>query len=250
LKNRKTKECHAGQIFGEVAIFDNHRRLGTIQVEEAAVLAKFDKERIFSETNLPHALRAKILMALAKQIISYLYNEIPISTRELIMKGESENIEFKASASEAHFPKILRTMAAMMNAHGGNILLGVDDAGGLVGVSLSHHKRDALVLKLNLLVRKHMGNYPATLVVIDAEIIEGLEIIRIECEPSAVPVFVTDNDKEELLIRVSRENTQLRTLRDSIQYFEKRFVTHTMTHTNISFVPPDFTNPQSPDSVS
>jgi predicted HTH transcriptional regulator len=141
-------------------------------------------------------------------------------------------------------------MAAMMNAHGGNILLGVDDAGGLVGVSLSHHKRDALVLKLNLLVRKHMGNYPATLVVIDAEIIEGLEIIRIECEPSAVPVFVTDNDKEELLIRVSRENTQLRTLRDSIQYFEKRFVTHTMTHTNISFVPPDFTNPQSPDSVS
>lgn len=161
--------------------------------------------------------------ALAKQIISYLYNELPISSKELMMKGESESIEFKASAHQDHFPKIVRTAAAMMNSQAGTILLGVEDGGGLIGLRLTNTERDILVRKLNMMMRKHLGEYPGTLVLIDAEVIDGREIIRIDCEPSAVPVFVAENDKEALFVRVSRENTQIRTLRDCIHYIKKRF---------------------------
>ena len=223
LKNRKIKECHAGQVFGEIAIFDNRTRMGTIQVQEAAVLAKFDKNCIFNEDILPASLRAKLITALTKQIISYIYNDLPISSRELMMKGESESIEFKGSAHEDHFPKIIQTLAAMMNSHGGTILLGVEDHGGLNGLRLTSTGRDVLIRKLNALMRKHLGEYPSTLALIDAEVIEGREIIRIDCEPSAVPVFVNEKEKEALFVRVSRENIQIRTLRDCIQYIKKRF---------------------------
>jgi len=74
-------------------------------------------------------LRAKLITALTRQIISYLYNDLPISSRELMMKGESESIEFKASAHPDHFPKIVKTVAAMINSQGGTILLGVEDHG-------------------------------------------------------------------------------------------------------------------------
>ena len=38
-----------------------------------------------------------------------------------------------------------------------------------------------------------------------------------------IPVFVTENEKEALFVRISRENKQIRTLRDCIQYIKKRF---------------------------
>ncbi len=223
LKNHKVKECHAGQIFGEIAIFDNRTRLGTIQIQEAAILAKFDKSCILEASSLPPVLRAKILMALTKQIISYLYNELPTSSRELISKGESDTIEFKNSASKDHFPKIVRTLAAMMNSQGGTILLGVEDSGGLSGLRLNSIQRVVLVRNLNLAISQRLDEYPRTLVHIDAEVIDSREIIRIDCEPSTVPVFLTENEKEALFVRISRENMQIRTLRDCIQYIKKRF---------------------------
>jgi len=223
LKKHKVKEGHAGQIFGEIAIFDNRTRLGTIHVQEAAILAKFDKSCILEEANLPATLRAKILMALTTQIISYLYSELPTSSRELISKGESDTIEFKNSASKDHFPKIVRTLAAMMNSQGGTILLGVEDSGGLSGLRLNNTQRDVLVRNLNLAINQRLDEYPCTLVHIDAEVIDSREIIRIDCEPSTVPVFLTENETEALFVRISRENMQIRTLRDCIQYIKKRF---------------------------
>lgn len=223
LKNKKVRRCSSGKIFGEVAIFDNRTRMGTVYVKEAAILAKFYKDRILGEGYLPAGLRAKVNKALSAQIISYLYDELPVSSKELIMKGESETIEFKGSAHPDHFPKIIRTIAAMMNAQGGTILLGVADSGGLNGIVLNHKQRDALVLSLNRLIHDRLGEYPLTLVIIDAEILDGREIIRIDCEPSTVPVFLTEDGNEELFVRVTKENSRITTLRDCIQFMKSRF---------------------------
>jgi len=223
LKNHKLKECHAGQVFGEVSIFDDHTRMGTIHVQEAAILAKFDQSCIIDESVLPATLRAKLIQALTQQIISYLYNDLPVSSRSLMEKGESDTIEFKNSAHKVHLPKIVETLAAMMNAQGGTILLGVEDGGGLTGVKLTNTQRDVLVRKINMLVHDQLGEYPNTLVSVDAEVIDGREIIRIDCDPSATPVFLTENGEEAMFVRLSRQNTQIRTLRDCIQYIKKRF---------------------------
>jgi CRP-like cAMP-binding protein len=171
LKNKKVKVCHAGDVFGEIAIFDNYTRTGSIQVCEAAILAKFDKKCIFDETLLPDNVRVKLIKGLTQQIISYLYHDLPISSSVLIMTGESETIEFKASAHKDHFPKIIETIAAMINAHGGTILLGVKDNGELLGARHNENQRDELIRNLNTRIIEKLGEYPSTLVSIDAEIV-------------------------------------------------------------------------------
>jgi predicted HTH transcriptional regulator len=186
-------------------------------------LAKFDKNRILSDGFLSAVLRAKLYMAITKQIISYLYNELPTNTRELINKGESDTIEFKASASKENFPKIVQTIGAMLNSKGGTILLGVDDNGGLLGLQLNPTKRDVLIRNLNLETRRHLDEFPATLVHIDAEMIDNKEVIRIDCDPSDVPVFYSENGTEAFFVRISHENIQIRTLRDCAKYLNKRF---------------------------
>ncbi|MGC8933079.1 MAG: helix-turn-helix domain-containing protein [Candidatus Methanodesulfokora sp.] len=45
--------------------------------------------------------------------------------RDMILKGESEELEFKKSLSE--MKEILETVCAFANSHGGIVLIGIDD---------------------------------------------------------------------------------------------------------------------------
>ena len=51
---------------------------------------------------------------------------------DLIRQGEGERVEFKKKTT--HPTRISRTLASLANAHGGHVLVGVDDAGRVVGV--------------------------------------------------------------------------------------------------------------------
>ncbi|RYU81301.1 AlbA family DNA-binding domain-containing protein [Hymenobacter persicinus] len=52
--------------------------------------------------------------------------------QDLIRQGEGEQVEFKKKTT--HPTRISRTLASLANARGGHILVGVDDAGRVVGV--------------------------------------------------------------------------------------------------------------------
>lgn len=228
LRYQQIKEFGAGQIFGEVSIFDNRTRTGSIKVLESARLVRFSKDEVLFGEILPPTLRLNIAMALTRQIISYLRDAVPVSSYELIMQGEGQHVEFKESASEKHFPKIIQTIAAMQNASGGAIFLGVDDkSAGIVGLRLNNTKRDNIMRSINMGVRQQLGKVPSTLVHLDAEIVEGREIIRIDCDPSPVPVFMTGTSygKEDdvLYVRINNENIIIKTLRECIRYMQQRF---------------------------
>ena len=52
--------------------------------------------------------------------------------RELIAQGEGEELEFKQKTT--HPSRISRTLASLANTRGGQVLVGVDDAGRIMGV--------------------------------------------------------------------------------------------------------------------
>src|ERR1051325_7311373 len=57
---------------------------------------------------------------------------------ELIKNGEDQYLDFKQSVNNPH--KIARTIVAFANAEGGRIVVGVDDAGEVVGVDVEQEK--------------------------------------------------------------------------------------------------------------
>lgn len=52
--------------------------------------------------------------------------------QELIAQGEGEALEFKQKTTHPH--RISRTLVSLANTHGGRVLVGVDDAGRVLGV--------------------------------------------------------------------------------------------------------------------
>jgi predicted HTH transcriptional regulator len=76
--------------------------------------------------------------------------------RELIAQGEGETLEFKKRTT--HPSRISRTLASLANAHGGRILVGVEDNGRLVGVRDAEEERYLL-----LQAAEHYVDPPLTL---------------------------------------------------------------------------------------
>jgi len=62
---------------------------------------------------------------------------------ELLSAGESETVEFKKSLGERR--EILETIVAFANRNGGTILIGVDDSGKVLGVSIGKSTIESLV---------------------------------------------------------------------------------------------------------
>lgn len=59
--------------------------------------------------------------------------------RELIARGESETLEFKKRTT--HPSRISRTLASLANTRGGQVLVGVEDNGRVVGVRDAEEER-------------------------------------------------------------------------------------------------------------
>ncbi|AMR26556.1 transcriptional regulator [Hymenobacter psoromatis] len=55
-----------------------------------------------------------------------------MNLRALISQGEGERLEFKTKTT--HPTRIARTLSSLANTHGGQVLVGVDDDGRVVGV--------------------------------------------------------------------------------------------------------------------
>ena len=63
---------------------------------------------------------------------SRLYGFPTMNLRALISQGEGERLEFKKRTT--HPTRIARTLASLANTHGGQVLVGVEDDGRIVGV--------------------------------------------------------------------------------------------------------------------
>lgn len=127
----------------------------------------------------------------------------PVELMKLLQTGETENVEFKASArwsfetdrrDKALEHVIIKSVCGFLNASGGTLLVGVRDDGSIVGLDADMHtlstpNRDGYERFLRQLIENGISVTTAGVVEISFEAIQGLEICVIEVSENAKPVF-------------------------------------------------------------
>jgi ActR/RegA family two-component response regulator len=166
-------------------------------------------------------------------------NNFKIDIPSLITEGESEVLEFKASArwdvrANKHNKEmenaVVKTVAAFLNsAKGGTLLLGVDDNGTVVGLEPDFHTlgrknvRDEFENSLTNLLLNGCGKECSPLIHIFFHLLEDKDICRIAVKPSPKPVFVTDERGGENLFIRTGNSTRLLTARETVEYCKIRW---------------------------
>lgn len=130
---------------------------------------------------------------------------------ELINKRESETIEFKSSfRTNLHTKEfdrrmehgVLKTITAFLNTSGGNLLVGVNDGGHIVGLETDGFQNDdKLGLHLTNLIKTHIGNEYLPFIKFEIIPITDKKILRIACKESKKRVFLKINNEEEFYVR-------------------------------------------------
>lgn len=156
-------------------------------------------------------------------------------------RGESATLEFKSSArvnlrtgkrDDVIETVAAKTVAAFLNSRGGTLLLGVDDAGRLIGLgpdytTLRHEDADRYELFLRDLWRVRLGANAAALPRLDfAPAADGDgEVCRITVPPSPAPVYLSGpkgKGGRELWVRAGN-STQRLEVDDAITYVAQRW---------------------------
>jgi type I restriction enzyme R subunit len=120
---------------------------------------------------------------------------------ELIKRGESKTLEFKATLcwnlredrqdDKAITHAVLKTVAAFLNTEGGDLLIGVADNGTVVGIE---HDRlesdDKFMLHLAQVVRNGLGDRAGTCIDPKTQVVQGKTICLVSCQRSPEPVFL------------------------------------------------------------
>jgi len=159
------------------------------------------------------------------------------TTAQLIAAGESRHVEFKKSArwhyhasrvDEEIEHEVVKSVAGFMNAHGGTLLIGVDDAGQPAGLdhdfqSVQGRNRDGFENWLTTLVETRIGKPALAYLEVLWEGVAGEDICRIDVSPGDGPMFVRNKkDGADLYVRTNN-STRLFNTEDSLQYVRKRW---------------------------
>ncbi|MEK7173379.1 MAG: DUF262 domain-containing protein [Patescibacteria group bacterium] len=173
---------------------------------------------------------------IADSINSFLKNlkgqevEEAINYEEIIKGRENDYTEFKSSLrwdyEQGNVNKLMehiiaKTISAFMNSEGGKLLIGVSDAGEILGIEKDcatlKNNKDGFLLQLTQVINQYLGkefNQYANIKIIQ---IEGKEVCVVDVTNSAMPVFLKNADKEEFYIRASA-SSQPMSIREANEY--------------------------------
>jgi hypothetical protein len=145
------------------------------------------------------------------------YSEADI--RAMIAKGENRYLEFKSTMRmNLHTKKPgkeielawLKGVAACLNTDGGTLLLGVSDAGELIGLEADvFENEDKCRLHFKNLIATHIGAEMSKYIRFQLIRIEGKTIGVIHCSRAAEPVFLRNGNKEAFYIRNGPSSDEL-----------------------------------------
>jgi hypothetical protein len=150
------------------------------------------------------------------------------SVADLVAAGESQTLEFKSSARwnlrTASVDKkmehvIVKTVCAFLNAEGGTLLIGVDDAGHAVGLDNDFKTlgqkgtRDGYELYLRQLLDNGLSIQTAGLLRIRFETFQGQDVCIVSIAASGRPVFARpaegSRDPSEFWVRIGNASKTL-----------------------------------------
>ena len=123
---------------------------------------------------------------------------------------------------------VVRAMAGMMNRDGGHVIVGVEDTdkkdGEVVGWEASGwENQNAMATGLSELVSNVLTQAAGKLFEPRFEMLpDGHEVLDIDCEPAAEPIFLIDGQRNEFPVRYPAMTKNL-TARDQHEYIQGRF---------------------------
>ena len=161
---------------------------------------------------------------------------------ELIVEGESEELEFKSSlrwdykqgrVNEVLESVVVKTVAAFSNSAGGTLLIGVDDSGEALGLDNDYASlrgdRDRFELHLRNFLNEHLGKgYVAQSVKVLFPSVGDVEICQVDVLPSSTPQVVklkgeSERIHEAFYVRSGNSSQEL-SVSDFDVYRQDRFV--------------------------
>ena len=164
------------------------------------------------------------------------------SIEALIAEREHDRLEFKASLrwdvklsgiNKVLEQVVLKSIAALANAQGGTLLIGVEDDGGIAGLAPDYATlegdRDAFERHLRALIQARWGAAIGVgAVAISFPSLQDREICRVDVRRSAVPMFVEVGDKhgartEKLFVRSGNASSPIDGISEAAAYINRRF---------------------------
>lgn len=154
---------------------------------------------------------------------TFLEQELARPLATLVHAGEGEQTEFKASArwdfKQGRMNKdledaVARTIAGFLNHRGGTLLVGVDDAGRVIGLeddyrTLKRQDCDGFEQFVVTLVKTRLGGDVCPLVHVGFLDAEGKDVCRILVEPSPRPVYCRDAGVARYFLRTGNGTREL-----------------------------------------
>jgi CheY-like chemotaxis protein len=141
--------------------------------------------------------------------------------KSLISSGESDRVEFKSTlrwnlktkrAEKVIEKSWLKSIVAFLNTDGGVLLIGVADAGDILGTEADQfHNDDKYLLHVNNRIREFIGLEYVSFINFQLVPVEGKTVLLIQCQPSPSPVFLNIGKDEDFYIRVGPGNRRLST---------------------------------------
>lgn len=138
---------------------------------------------------------------------------------DIVGKGESDNVEFKATLrTNLHtgLPdskvelSVLKTIAGFLNCKGGKLLIGVSDDKEALGLnSDDFENEDKLHLHLVNLLNSKIGSNWSLYAHPMFEEYEGRRILIIDCSPARQPVYVKDGEAQRFYVRAGNSTSEL-----------------------------------------
>lgn len=229
LHNNVSKSFVEGALFGELTLFNDRGRMGTICCMEEVILIAIDRRGILAlNDQISLTTQFNFLHAMGKKMTNYFYPTSERSTEDLVKEPESEYLEFKESMAPNNWNSIIKSINAMMNLNGGSILIGINDKTGMFSTHQPSRKElDQFELNIQKLVKHHLGLVGSSLP-FSWESLEGHHIVRIDIKASDYPVFYKEYDKkgfpvESFIVRSGNQNQTIKLPSEIITYIQRRF---------------------------
>ncbi len=158
-------------------------------------------------------------------VVGYLTRQPHPSAADMLAAGESARVEFKSTARcNLHTHQrddkielvISKTVAAFANATGGDLLIGVDDSGAVLGLDedlkfMKEPDLDRYELWLRDHLTKTLGTTASAAVEVSFPVEQTRPLCHVHVPPSTRPVFLTTGKGQavQMWVRVGNSTRQL-----------------------------------------
>jgi len=220
------------ELIGEIGVLNGDFRLGRLIAGEDSKLIAICTKNLFDPEEISPHLSLEIVKRLSKRVTNYLRSIQNISSKEIILAGENERIEFKSTLrwnlkanrkDDAITHAVLKTLAAFLNTDGGTLMVGVSDDGEILGLEEDRFESDdKLLLFLTNVMKSRFGNLYLENIHYHTEKIEDKTILRVDVIAGNSPCYYQADKLSHFYIRTGPSTTDLK-LSEVYDYIKNRF---------------------------